>query len=232
MLLIIADSHINNILSVSTLKKTIYRLLTRNKQLSKVIEYILVKAYKNLALFGIYLKNHQDDRLVLENIIFPYFQNDDEFITIISVGTAWYTKSYNKKFRGKKYWTIDLNSKMKKYGSKKHIVDSLENLHLYFQKNQVDLIVCNGVFGWGLNKPEDIEKSLIVCYDILRSGGVFILGWNDLPEYRPVLLDQIMALKLFKQMSFEPLNAYAYLTKNPNRHTFNFYIKSDSTLTD
>lgn len=197
-----------------------------NNPIKNLLGYLLVKAYKTLAIIGIYMKNHQDDRLVLEDIIFPYFQNNDEFNTIISIGTDWYTKSYNKVFKKKKYWTIDMDPKKKKYGSIRHIIDSMGNLHSYFQKNEVDIIFCNGVFGWGLNKPEDIEKSFKICFDLLRKDGVFILGWNDLPQYRPIALDDVQALKLFKPLNFEPLNANTLLTKNPNRHTFNFYIKS------
>ena len=109
-----------------------------------------------------------------------------------------------------------------------HIIDSMENLPKYFQKNKVDIIFCNGVFGWGLNNPENIEEAFKGCFDLLRKGGVFILGWNDLPKYRPMLLEDIQTLKLFKPLIFEPVDADILLTKNPNRHTYNFYIKSDS----
>jgi SAM-dependent methyltransferase len=195
--------------------------------MKKAIGYIFVKLFKILSVIGIHIKNHQDDRKVLEESIFPYFKEKDEFTNIIFIGCDWYTKSYNRVFRKKNYWTIDLNPKMKKYGSKKHIVDSMENLLQYFEKNKVDLIICNGVFGWGLNKQESAENSFKSCYDLLRKDGVFILGWNDLPQYRPILLEDVQALNLFKPLNFEPLNTVKILTKNPNRHTYNFYIKAD-----
>jgi|GEM_PF-4991734 len=37
---------------------------------------------------------------------------------------------------------------MKKiYGAKKHITGSMSDLKLYFKDNDLDLIICNGVFG-------------------------------------------------------------------------------------
>jgi len=187
--------------------------------------YITVRVYRNLASVGIYLKKNTDDRQVLENTIFPYFRAHKEYLSILFIGCAWFTKRYNQLFNHKVYWTVDIDPKMKKFGSKRHIVDSMENLDRYFKESELDVIFCNGVYGWGLNTKEDVEKAFKNCFNLLREGGIFILGWNDIPERRPYSLDEFEILRLFQPFHFEPLNTTKYLTKNPNQHTFSFYMK-------
>lgn len=195
--------------------------------LQKIFYFFIIRLFKLLSVFGIYLKNHQDDRIILEDVIFPYFINNDQIIKIVFVGVAWYTRQYNRVFKHKQFWTVDFDPRVKKYGSRRHIVDSIENLDRHFRNNEIDLIICNGVFGWGLNNKANIEKSFQVCFDILKNKGIFILGWNDLPEYRPIDLKDINSLNSFNPLIFEPLGVAKYLTGNPNRHTFNFYIKPE-----
>lgn len=192
---------------------------------SKKIKITLLKI---LPLFGIYYKNQDEDRIILENVILPYFIQKQDYQRIIFIGVAWYTMEYNKLFKGKEFWTFDYNPKMKIYGSKRHIVDSMENLDRYFEENTVDLIICNGVFGWGLNDPESVEIAFKVCYDLIRKNGVFIIGWNDLPDHRPIPLEKCNALKLFNPLVFEPLGVQTKVCKSQNRHTYSFYEKGST----
>jgi SAM-dependent methyltransferase len=171
-----------------------------------------------------------DDRRVLEQVIFPYFVERPEFPTVLFVGTAWYTEPYNQVFREKTYSTIEIDPSQAQYGSSNHIVDSLEYVDRHFAPRSLNLIICNGVFGWGLDEKSSVEKAFAHCYDLLRSGGIFMVGWNDVPEHRPFSLEDCEALKLFQPWEFPPLGTTQYQTPSKNRHTFNFYIKSDSVV--
>lgn len=181
---------------------------------------------KILPLFGIYNKNQAEDRILLEKTIIPYFINKENYHRIIFIGVAWYTMEYNKFFKKKEFWTIDCDPKMKIYGAKRHIVDSMENMDKYFAANSVDLIICNGVFGWGLNDPRGVEKAFKICFDLIRESGIFIIGWNDVPDHRPIPLEDCKALSLFNPLVFEPLGVQTILCTSPNRHTYSFYIKN------
>jgi len=77
------------------------------------------------------------------------------------------------------------------------------------------------VFGWGLNKEEDVQKAFNEIYDILKPGGIFILGWND----DIVPLKKIEGLKKLKPYFFKPLDGDEFCCVNGN-HTYNFYIKN------
>jgi SAM-dependent methyltransferase len=170
-----------------------------------------------------YLKT--DDRQVLEQVILPYFAQSPECSKILFVGTAWYTEGYNALFRGKDYWTIELDPSQAKYGSRHHIIDSIENVNQHFQPNQFDLIICNGVFGWGLNDQPNVEVAFTHCFNLLHEGGILVLGWNDVPAHCPFPLGSCEALKLWQPFVFSPLATAQYRTTAKNRHTFNFYIK-------
>lgn len=178
-----------------------------------------------ISFLGINMYERTDDRRVLENYILPYFIQRNEYSKILFIGCAWYTRGYNKLFKNKEYWTIEVDPKKGKYGAAKHITDGLENVRKYFKEGEIDLIICNGVFGWGLDDIENVEKAFQGCFDCLRNDGVFILGWNDIPERRPFSLKNCQSLKLFEPYIFPPLSVSEHLTETHNKHIFNFYIK-------
>jgi hypothetical protein len=186
---------------------------------------------KNMAKFllvlGFGLRRHSEDRKVLEKIIFPFFLNGKEYNKILFVGTAWFTKVYNKIFKGKEFWTIDIDPSKKFYGAKKHIIDSIENINQHFKENELDVIICVGVFGFGLNKLECVETAIHQCFHTLRRDGIFILGWNDSPQWSPFPILECTSLKLFKPFTFPPLVASQFFTtwEEKGKYIYNFYIK-------
>jgi len=58
---------------------------------------------------------------------------------------------------------------------------------------------------------------------------LFLLGWNDVPEHRPLAPADSESLRLFDPHAFPPLGVSRLLTDNPNRHTYNFYAKRRGT---
>jgi hypothetical protein len=165
------------------------------------------------------------DRAILEGMILPYFGKGRCYQRILFVGCSAYTQSYGKFFENKEYWTIDYKRVKRKYGSQKHITDSVTNLANYFPNNYFHAIIMNGVIGFGLDKPDEIEKALDACFDILGRGGILILGWNDHPTRMPIAISAIHALKRFQRYSFEPLQTCHVRTEGRSRHTFSFYRK-------
>ena len=95
----------------------------------------------------------------------------------------------------------------------------------HFDAGSLDVILCNGVFGWGLDAREDVERAFAGCHRCLRPGGLFVLGWNDTPETRPFPLDECEALKRFEPYVFPPLGASHVPTETELRHTYDFFVK-------
>lgn len=165
-----------------------------------------------------------EDRDVLERIIFPYilaFKNPKK---ILDIGRESYQNFYNEFFKNRELWTMDINKRKKKFGSENHVTDSVVNIKKYFPKNNFDFILMNGVFGWGLNKPKEIEKALNGIYNVLKKKGVFVFGYNDTDDLIPIPLNKIKALKKFKPYYFPPLKSNSFMA-NTGRHTYNFYKK-------
>jgi SAM-dependent methyltransferase len=166
------------------------------------------------------------DRLILEEEIFPYFINRKEFQRVLFVGCEWYTKPYNKYFKNKEYWTIEIEPKRAKYGAKKHIIDSITNLSEHIQNNYFDAIIFNGIFYLGeVDKKDEVEKAVDQCYEALKSSGIFVVGWNDTEKIVPFPLTEIDSLSQFQPYIFPALGKQSYLTKANNRHTYSFYMK-------
>ncbi|MGF1958438.1 MAG: class I SAM-dependent methyltransferase [Aulosira sp. DedVER01a] len=191
--------------------------------------YILVKTW----LPGLVrqLRYNFPDRIVMEDIILPYFASRSEFKKILFVGCDWYTKHYQTYFKGKEYWTIEIDKEQSKYGAKNHINDGIQNLGKYVENNYFDLIIFNGVFGWGVNTKEDTETSFQQCFQYLREEGILVFGWNDIPDAKPFpVLEECGNLQKFDSYFFPPLSTAQYLTpETAMRHTFNFYIKPVAT---
>ena len=175
--------------------------------------------------FDLYLNS--PDRLVLEDVIIPYFVSRSEYHKILFVGCDWYTKPYRKLFRNKEYWTIEIEEWRKKYAGERHIVDALQNLSLHIESGYFDVIIYNGVFGHGINTKEDTEESFNQCFQALREGGILVFGWNNVPQYTPFpVTTECENLQKFKPYVFEPFPTSEYLVPNTEyRHTFHFYKK-------
>jgi len=164
--------------------------------------------------------------MILEQVILPAFASTITIQKVLFVGCAAYTQQYKEIFRGKEYWTIDPKRAKKKYASERHIIDSIIKIEKYIPKNYFDVIIMNGVIGFGLNRIGDIEQAINACYVILASQGILLVGWNDTARRTPVDIRAMHALGQFRQYHFEPLQAYHYRTEGSQRHTLSFYQKA------
>ena len=113
---------------------------------------------------------------------------------------------------------------MRGYGSTQHVIARLEQLSDHFQPGFFDLIICNGVYGWGLDDAEQCEIAFANCHTCLAPGGHLLIGWDDIPPHRPaVLLPEIASIARFDKFQFPVLGSWRYLTDTPYRHIYEFY---------
>lgn len=163
-------------------------------------------------------------------MIFPYFVPLPQYSKILFVGCAWYTRGYRTIFRDKDYQTLEIDPRESRYGAKTHIVDSLENIHKHYDEGALDLILCNGVFGWGLDDRAAVEIAFGGCFRCLRSGGVLVHGWNDTPERCPFPLEECQSLQQFQPFVFPPLATAEYRLAGSSRHTYSFFVKPNEPI--
>lgn len=173
-----------------------------------------------------YKREKYEDRNVLENIIFPYLLANFDLKTVLDIGREDYQEFYNIIFKNQEFWTLDYNPEHQEFGAPgRHIIDDAGNVKKYWQDNYFDLIILNGVIGWGLNDIEKIENALSGIIDILKPGGLLIIGWNNFKDVDVVNPDSIKALGRLKPFLFPPLKTDKFECVNGN-HTYNFYSKS------
>jgi hypothetical protein len=165
------------------------------------------------------------DRLVLEEVILPYFAKDMSCQKLLFVGCAAYTQWYEEFFQHQEYWTIDPKKVKRQYGSKRHIIDSIAHIGRYVTKGYFDVILINGVIGFGLNRLDDVEQAIDACYEVLARQGILLVGWNDTAQRAPIDLRALHAMSKFCEYAFEPLHTCHYRTEGSHRHTFSFYRK-------
>ena len=166
------------------------------------------------------------DRLILEEAILPYFASDTGVQKVLFVGCSAYTQRYKEFFLTKEYWTIDPKRVKRKYGSERHIIDSITNIGRYVANEYFHVIIMNGVIGFGLNRIGDIEHAIDACHAALASGGILLLGWNDTAQRAPIDIRAIPAIGKFCEYYFEPLQACHYRTEGSRHHTYSFFRKA------
>jgi SAM-dependent methyltransferase len=164
------------------------------------------------------------DRRVLEQIIIPFVLSRRRPQRVLEVGREPYEAFYNEFFVGTELWTVDWDAAKARFGAPRHIVDDAANLGNRFPAGYFDVILMNGVFGWGLNRPEAIENAFSAVHAILAPDGLFVLGWNDTPDLVPVPLDEVKALKLFTPYFFRPLHGTSFKCST-GAHTYSFFVK-------
>ena len=195
----------------------------RAKKASEFLFYSVLRFVRGL--FGLTTALSTPDRRVLDGIILPPLVKDPSFRTVVFIGCDWYTQHYESMFSGRDYWTMEVDPARARFGAAQHLIAPMSEIASRFVPGSVDLVICNGVIGWGLNDPSDIDASLSACAKALRLGGVLVLGWNDIPEKRPVALDSLPSLGAFRR--FHLGGQTEFQTETYNRHTFSLYERAD-----
>lgn len=174
---------------------------------------------------GIDLYKRSPDRKLLEKKILPHLAALPDVRRVLFIGCDWYTRGYRKFFARQDYWTLDYDPEKKPFGSSQHIVGSMTNLAAHFAPDSLDVIVCNGVFGYGLNDPQAVSQAFNECYSCLRAGGILVLGWNDVPDRRP--FDPLISpgLQRFKPYAPAPIGSARITVPMRTRHTYDFLVK-------
>jgi SAM-dependent methyltransferase len=171
-----------------------------------------------------YRREEHHGRSVLEDVVFPAVRAENDFRRILFVGVDFYTAHYPASFPDREFWTIDVLPERAAYGADKHVVGSITEEH--FTPDSLDVVICVGVLGWGVDTPQEAEKAMAQCFDILRPGGLLIVGWNDANGFRPpVPVDELAALRRFDRVAFGPFPAATYPTFDRLRLTLEFYEK-------
>lgn len=166
------------------------------------------------------------DRRLLEDAILRRYAGRAAPQCVLFVGTRRYTRSYERLLAGHRYLSLDVDPRAARHGSSQgHVTACASRAGDCFEPASFDLIVCNGVFGWGLDERDAVEAALRGFHLLLREGGDLVLGWNDMPRHRPFALGDLQALGTYERFAFEPGGPPVLLAPGANRHRFEFFRK-------
>ncbi|CAN5307949.1 class I SAM-dependent methyltransferase [soil metagenome] len=166
------------------------------------------------------------DRRVLEDCVLAHYAARVRPLTLLFVGTHWYTRRYEALLAPHRFITIDIDPRAERFGSRhRHITDCVSRIGEHLAPGSVDVVIFNGVFGWGLQDSATIERAVDGFHDVLAEGGDLVFGWNDIAARRPMPVTELQALKRFAPLTFAPLSRQLAEIPGRNRHRFGFYRK-------
>ena len=101
------------------------------------------------------------------------------------------------------FYSIDLNPRNAAYGQpNRHVVGSATELSSYYRPNSFDVVIANGLIGFGLDTEEAFNQLMFECHRVLASDGMLVLGYNDKPDRLNFNIEQATGYQVFK--TFEP----------------------------
>lgn len=164
------------------------------------------------------------DRRLLEDTILPHYAARADVHELLFVGTRWYTQPYEQWFARQRYVTLEIDPRAARWGSRtEHVTGSAADVATLFAAARFDLVVFNGVFGWGLDRRAEVERAVQGFCTVLRPGGELVVGWNDVALRRPFPFGELKALDGFERIEFAPLGLSVWQHPGGTRHRFEFF---------
>jgi SAM-dependent methyltransferase len=167
------------------------------------------------------------DRRLLEETLLPGYAADATLRTLLFVGCDWYTRDYVDVFAPgcTRFVTVDIDPAKARFGSPGHLVAPMQQLDRHFAAGSVDVIVANGIYGFGIDERSELAAAFAAAREVLRPGGTLVLGWNDVPALAPFDPQEVAGEAGFERSPGNPLGAWRTATETPLRHTFDSYAR-------
>jgi hypothetical protein len=165
------------------------------------------------------------DRTLLEKRLLGAYAADGAVRTLLFVGCEWYTQHYVELFapRRERFRTLDVDPAKARFGAGSHVVAPLQEVDRHFGPGSVDVIVCNGVYGFGIDDRDALGRAFAGSHAVLRERGTLVLGWNDVKALAPFDPAPLALERGFVRATNSPLGAWRVATDTPLRHTFDAY---------
>jgi len=180
------------------------------------------------ARLGIKFEITTADRRFLESELFAYINEQcGPKGNILFIGIDRYNWHYPRLLRAK-FHSIDLNPRNARYGSRKtHTTGSATELTRYYPNNRFDVVIANGLIGYGLETLDAFDSLLRGCHATLRPQGMLIVGYNDTPERLSFDPESAQSMTLFskKVPKIPGVEDACHRVETESNHTFVFLEK-------
>lgn len=170
---------------------------------------------------------NNEDRRILETQILPWYGSRPELRSVVFTGAQWYTRGYRHLFKGKSWRVIEVIPQAARwYGGPGAITGSVADIASWYEPGSLDLILFTGVFGYGLNSRDDLDRTLAGMHRCLRSGGELLFSWDDRPETCPFDPRESPELQNFERLICPVLGTDHVQTSDPWRKNWIFLRKA------
>ena len=133
-------------------------------------------------------------RVVLVNEILPAYAACGG--RILWVGCRRYTREYGSLLErhGGQCWTTDIEASHARWGQAgRHFTWDLVDLDTLIAGGAFDSVLCNGIFGFGVDTRAAQLAALKAMGRILKPGGRLLLGWNTDRVEDPLTFDFVQS---------------------------------------
>lgn len=178
------------------------------------------------ASLGIDFRLRAPSRAFMEQEIFGYLNRrfDGVPAQCLFIGLDRHNWHYNR-LLSLDFHSIDLNPRNAVYGqSGKHVVGSATELSAYYAPASFDVVIANGLIGFGLNTEEAFNQLMQQCRRVLTDDGLLVLGYNDRPDLLKFHLEQAEGFGMFE--TIEPdiavMTGARHMVIDEFRHSYVF----------
>ena len=144
---------------------------------------------------------------------------------LLFVGCRSYTAAYCEYWMRSKIscWTIDIDPVAAKWGVPgRHIIGDVLHADEMFRESEFDVSIMNGVFGFGIETIDEMDRAVKSIATITKQGGLLIIGWNTDVISDPADLPSIK--QHFRYSEAEPFSKRQ--TFQSSTHVYDFYVKT------
>lgn len=125
------------------------------------------------------------DRVVLTEVLIPALARAgalDGGAEVLWIGCRGYTQTYYSLLerRGARCWTLDVDPTVCRWAHPtRHVVGDMRQLPSLFPALRFDTVLCNGIFGFGVDAQADRRTACVAMAEITKPQGWLLLGWNS-----------------------------------------------------
>ncbi|MCD0499398.1 MULTISPECIES: methyltransferase domain-containing protein [Achromobacter] len=177
---------------------------------------------------------HAPNRVFLEESVFGYLNDsaaassDDSKTLFVGIDKHnWhYPRLLNSEFH-----SLDIEERKAVYGQPgRHWTGSATEMADHYGDDVFDVVVANGLLGFGVNTEPDFRRLLEQCKKVLKPGGLFVIGYNDRPDRAPFPV--LPVLREFFEL-FEPpiagVDGHVHRVDDGFQHVFVFLRKAKAS---
>ncbi|AMG46070.1 class I SAM-dependent methyltransferase [Achromobacter ruhlandii] len=124
------------------------------------------------------------------------------------------------------FHSLDISPRNAVYGRPgRHRVGDALAMAAHYGPDAFDVVVANGLLGFGIDGESGLRRLLAQCHEVLKPGGVLVLGYNDLRERTPFPVVVDGGLEEFVP-AIDGVTASRHMVEDRYRHVYCFCRKA------